>query len=67
LHSGLSVEGIYRKSGAFAQVKELQDAFDENKNPKLSKYQDINVITSLLKMYFRELPVPLIPSDFICM
>ncbi|KAK4520570.1 Oligopeptidase A [Mucor velutinosus] len=62
---GLSVEGIYRKSGTLGQVKELQDAFDENKNPKLSKYQDINVITSLLKLYFRELSTPLLPGDFI--
>lgn len=63
---GLSVEGIYRKSGTLGQVKELQDAFDENKNPKLAKYQDINVIASLLKLYFRELSTPLISDDFIC-
>ncbi|GAN02985.1 hypothetical protein MAM1_0032d02435 [Mucor ambiguus] len=62
---GLSVEGIYRKSGTLGQVKELQDAFNENKNPKLSKYQDINVITSLLKLYFRELSTPLLSDDFI--
>ncbi|CAO0799313.1 unnamed protein product [Mucor circinelloides] len=62
---GLSVEGIYRKSGTLGQVKELQDAFDENNNAKLSKYQDINVITSLLKLYFRELSTPLISDDFI--
>lgn len=62
---GLSVEGIYRKSGTLGQVKELQDAFDENTNPKLSKYQDINVITSLLKLYLRELSTPLLSDDFI--
>ncbi|KAI8647910.1 Rho GTPase activation protein [Parasitella parasitica] len=61
---GLTVEGIYRKSGTLAQVKELQDAFDENRDPQLCKYQDINVITGLLKLYFRELPTPLIPNDF---
>lgn len=63
---GLSAEGIYRKSGTFGQVLELQGAFNENKNPKLSQYQDIHVIATLLKLYFRELSSPLISNDFIC-
>lgn len=63
---GLSVEGIYRKSGTFGQVRELQEAFNENKNPKLSQYQDIHVVATLLKLYFRELSSPLITNAFIC-
>lgn len=66
MHTGLMSEGIYRKSGTFGLVKELQDGLDENKTPKLSKYKDINIITSVLKMYFRDLPVPLISNEFIC-
>ncbi|CEP10220.1 hypothetical protein [Parasitella parasitica] len=62
---GLTAEGIYRKSGSFGQIKELQEAFDENRDPQLCNYQDINVITGLLKLYFRELPTPLIPDNFI--
>ncbi|KAG2208650.1 hypothetical protein INT47_007748 [Mucor saturninus] len=62
---GISAEGIYRKSGTFGQVRELQEAFNENKNPKLSQYQDIHVIATLLKLYFRELASPLISNDFI--
>ncbi|KAI8992126.1 Rho GTPase activation protein [Mycotypha africana] len=61
---GLDVEGIYRKSGTYAQVKELQKEFNRE-NPDLSKYDDVNVITSLLKLYFRELSAPLIPNYFI--
>ncbi|RCI04186.1 hypothetical protein CU098_003904 [Rhizopus stolonifer] len=62
---GFSVEGIYRKSGTLSQIKELQDAIEKHKNPKFSKYSDINVITSVLKLYFRELPTPLISNKFI--
>ncbi|CAO3650159.1 unnamed protein product [Mucor hiemalis] len=62
---GLSSEGLYRKPGTFALIKELQEAFEEKRSPKLSKYQDINVIASILKLYFRELSMPLIPSEFI--
>lgn len=65
-HLGLSSEGLYRKPGTFAHVKELQEEFEEKKSPKLSKYRDINVIASILKLYFRELSTPLIPSEFIC-
>ncbi|KAI8385611.1 Rho GTPase activation protein [Blakeslea trispora] len=63
---GLSIEGIYRKSGTLVQIKELQDALNEQKNISLSRYQDVSVITSVLKLYFRELPTPLISNDFIC-
>ncbi|KAI8352875.1 Rho GTPase activation protein [Choanephora cucurbitarum] len=62
---GLSVEGIYRKSGTLIQIKELQDAMSEQKNILLSQYQDVSVVTSVLKLYFRELPTPLISNDFI--
>lgn len=62
---GLSSEGLYRKPGTFAHVKELQEEFEDKKSLKLSKYQDINVIASILKLYFRELSTPLIPSEFI--
>ncbi|KAI9482875.1 MAG: Rho GTPase activation protein [Benjaminiella poitrasii] len=62
---GMSVEGIYRKSGTFGQIRELQELFNLRKDPQLSSYQDINVITSLLKLYFRALPAPIISNDFI--
>ncbi|KAG2230997.1 hypothetical protein INT48_002776 [Thamnidium elegans] len=63
---GLHVEGIYRKSGTFGHVKELKIAFNENKQPKLSNYDDIHVITNLLKLYLRDLPSPVLSKDFTC-
>lgn len=63
---GLHVEGIYRKSGTFGHVKELKNAFNENKQPKLSNYDDIHVITNLLKLYLRDLPLPALSKEFTC-
>ncbi|KAG5518374.1 hypothetical protein PMAC_003171 [Pneumocystis sp. 'macacae'] len=59
---GMFFEGIYRKSGSASQMRLLVDAFNRNdvKNLSQSKFEDISVITSVLKQYFRKLPNPLI-------
>ncbi|KAK7499835.1 hypothetical protein BaRGS_00008926, partial [Batillaria attramentaria] len=57
------VDGIYRLSGITSNIQKLRVAFDEDQVPELmeSTYlQDIHSISSLLKMYFRELPNPLL-------
>ncbi|KAI8887601.1 RhoGAP-domain-containing protein, partial [Backusella circina FSU 941] len=62
---GLKTEGIYRKSGTHSQMTELKEAFDQNKDPNLSKYDDINVISSLLKLYLREASTCLLSQEFV--
>lgn len=56
-------EGIYRRSGGAGQTREIQQLFDQGKVPDLtddvSKWNDISAITSVLKLYFRNLPDPL--------
>ncbi|KAK7106203.1 hypothetical protein V1264_017487 [Littorina saxatilis] len=57
------VDGIYRLSGITSNIQKLRVALDEDQVPELmdSTYlQDIHSISSLLKMYFRELPNPLL-------
>ncbi|CAO3697856.1 hypothetical protein G6F70_007418 [Rhizopus microsporus] len=61
---GLTVEGIYRKSGSLQQVKDLQDMMETSQDVNLSEC-DIAVVASLLKLYLRSLPVPLIPNKMI--
>ncbi|EDV28207.1 uncharacterized protein TRIADDRAFT_53574 [Trichoplax adhaerens] len=61
---GIDTEGLYREPGSATDVKILKSKFDEDDTkveltPQL--YPHIQVITSLLKLYLRELPVPLIP------
>ncbi|XP_074652867.1 uncharacterized protein LOC141907189 [Tubulanus polymorphus] len=57
------VDGIFRLSGVASNIQKLRCAFDENRIPELTEeeyLQDIHCISSLLKMYFRELPNPLL-------
>lgn len=56
------VDGVYRLSGITSNIQKLRRAFDEERIPDLAQpdiKQDIHAVTSLLKMYFRELPNPL--------
>ena len=56
------VDGIYRLSGISSNIQRLRVAFDEDRLPDLFEdkavLQDIHSVSSLLKMYFRELPNP---------
>ncbi|XP_067143802.1 uncharacterized protein [Centruroides vittatus] len=57
------VDGIYRLSGVNSNIQKLRLAFDEDRIPDLTDeaiVQDIHCVASLLKMYFRELPNPLL-------
>ncbi|KAL4229188.1 Rho GTPase-activating protein 32 [Mactra antiquata] len=57
------VDGIYRLSGITSNIQKLRHAFDEDRVPDLTSedyLQDVHSISSLLKMYFRELPNPLL-------
>ncbi|XP_027014827.1 rho GTPase-activating protein 22 isoform X1 [Tachysurus fulvidraco] len=58
---GLDEEGLFRMPGQANLVKELQDAFDCGEKPQFDSNTDIHTVASLLKLYLRELPEPVIP------
>ncbi|XP_006627634.2 active breakpoint cluster region-related protein [Lepisosteus oculatus] len=62
---GLEEVGIYRISGAASDLQALRTAFNTNLRDALSRLRavDVNAVSGILKLYFRELPEPLIPSD----
>ncbi|XP_058639531.1 active breakpoint cluster region-related protein isoform X4 [Onychostoma macrolepis] len=62
---GLKEEGIYRISGASTEIQALKHAFNTNYREAVSKLRtiDVNAVSGTLKLYFRELPLPLIPSE----
>ena len=64
---GLNSVGIYRLSGVNTQIQKLRAAFDRDcrgVNLLSEEYiSDINNITSVLKLWFRELPDPLFPRS----
>lgn len=58
---GLKEEGLFRLPGQANLVKELQDAFDCGEKPAFDSNTDVHTVASLLKLYLRELPEPVIP------
>ncbi|XP_035120954.3 rho GTPase-activating protein 32 isoform X1 [Callithrix jacchus] len=57
------VDGIYRLSGVASNIQRLRHEFDSEHVPDLTKepyVQDIHSVGSLCKLYFRELPNPLL-------
>nr|XP_042129286.1 beta-chimaerin isoform X4 [Peromyscus maniculatus bairdii] len=64
--SGLKSEGIYRVSGFTEHIEDVKMAFDrdgEKADISANIYPDINIITGALKLYFRDLPIPVITYD----
>nr|XP_004555922.2 rho GTPase-activating protein 22 isoform X1 [Maylandia zebra] len=59
--NGLKEEGLFRAPGQTNHVRELQDAFDRGEKPVFDSSTDIHTVASLLKLYIRELPEPIIP------
>lgn len=57
------VDGIYRHTGLQSNIQRLRNAFDEEKFAEINQevyVNDVHSVSSLLKMYFRELPNPLL-------
>ncbi|XP_067377270.1 rho GTPase-activating protein 22 isoform X1 [Channa argus] len=58
---GLKEEGLFRAPGQTNHVRELQSAFDRGEKPVFDSTTDVHTVASLLKLYIRELPEPIIP------
>lgn len=61
--SGMKQEGLYRVSGAGTLVNHLRATLDKDPDyPLEDVVQDIHTVTSLLKLFFRELEDSLFPK-----
>ncbi|XP_005412647.2 PREDICTED: rho GTPase-activating protein 22 [Chinchilla lanigera] len=58
---GLTEEGLFRLPGQADLVRGLQDSFDCGEKPRFDSTTDVHTVASLLKLYLRELPEPVIP------
>ncbi|XP_072521119.1 rho GTPase-activating protein 25 [Salminus brasiliensis] len=58
---GLVEEGIFRLPGQENQVKHFREAFDAGERPSFPSDTDVHTVASLLKLYLRELPEPVVP------
>jgi Rho-type GTPase-activating protein 1/2 len=66
--SALDYEGIYRKTGGTGQTKTITQLFERGDYMAFDlrdsdRFNDICSVTSVLKTYFRQLPVPLLTYD----
>jgi len=55
---GVNTEGIFRLAGEQTEIRRIKEQMN-NKNYEI-KTNDINAIASLLKIWFRELPTPVL-------
>nr|XP_046225236.1 rho GTPase-activating protein 23 isoform X4 [Oncorhynchus gorbuscha] len=62
---GLEYTGVYRVPGNNAMVSNLQEQLNRGLEINITeeRWQDLNVISSLLKSFFRKLPEPLFTDD----
>ncbi|CAG7815071.1 unnamed protein product, partial [Allacma fusca] len=63
---GLTMVGIYRIPGNNAAVAALMDSLNKGNEPNPdqdSRWNDVHVISSMLKSFLRNLPDPLLTSD----
>ncbi|XP_048116377.1 beta-chimaerin [Alosa pseudoharengus] len=65
-HRGLKSEGLYRVSGFTDHIEDVKLAFDRDGDKadiSAATYADINIIAGVLKLYLRDLPIPVITYD----
>ncbi|XP_055012269.1 active breakpoint cluster region-related protein isoform X2 [Boleophthalmus pectinirostris] len=62
---GMDEVGIYRVSGTTGDINTLKTAFNCNLCEAVTRLRgaEVNAVCGVLKLYFRELPEPLIPAE----
>lgn len=56
-HGGLSQEGIFRLAGEQTEIRRIKEIMNKK---EFSSSNDVNTIASLIKIWFRELPTPIL-------
>ena len=60
----MNTEGIFRIGGQHSEIKALRDKFERNAVDNLDKnLHSVNTVASLLKLYLREMPEPLLSYE----
>ena len=56
-------QGIFRMEGNANTIQELKDSFDTGIYIEFMKFEDVNNVTSLLKLWLRSLPTPILSNS----
>ncbi|KAF8157898.1 hypothetical protein B0H34DRAFT_789025 [Crassisporium funariophilum] len=62
--SGLTEEGLFRRSPSSVLLRAAQDAYDRGNVVSLETFGDPHLAAVLLKKYLRDLPEPIFPESF---
>lgn len=62
-NSGLTLEGLFRVSGNVKLVEKLKNSFDTFGDAPLESMGDVPSAAALIKLFLRELPEPVIPTN----
>ncbi|XP_076581250.1 active breakpoint cluster region-related protein isoform X2 [Chaetodon auriga] len=62
---GMDEVGIYRVSGSSSDIAALKAMFNSNLREAVTRLRsaEVNVVSGVLKLYFRELPEPVMPTE----
>jgi len=58
-YGGLNQEGIFRLAGEQTEIKRLKEIMNKK---EFTSSNDVNTIASLIKIWFREMPIPILNS-----
>uniref|UniRef100_A0A8C7K9R0 Rho-GAP domain-containing protein n=1 Tax=Oncorhynchus kisutch TaxID=8019 RepID=A0A8C7K9R0_ONCKI len=61
LTPGVQQRGLFRLSGSVVRTRQLRLMWDRGERMDLVE-EDVSIVASLLKLFFRELPSPIIPE-----
>ncbi|XP_030603827.1 protein FAM13C-like isoform X2 [Archocentrus centrarchus] len=60
--NGMQHRGLFRLCGSVVRTRQLRQRWDCGERVDLNHEADVPTVASLLKLFFRELPVPIIPE-----
>ncbi|XP_026046981.1 protein FAM13A-like isoform X1 [Astatotilapia calliptera] len=60
--NGIQHRGLFRLCGSVVRTRQLRQRWDSGERVDLDHEADVPTVASLLKLFLRELPVPLIPE-----
>lgn len=60
--TGMHHRGLFRLCGSVVRTRQLRQRWDRGERVDLELEQDVPTVASLLKLFLRELPTPIVPE-----
>uniref|UniRef100_UPI0037E869DF protein FAM13C-like n=1 Tax=Semicossyphus pulcher TaxID=241346 RepID=UPI0037E869DF len=60
--NGMQHRGLFRLCGSAVRTRQLRQRWDQGERVDLEREPDVPTVASLLKLFLRELPVPIVPD-----